>query len=135
VGCITLLGQVVLAGVLVCTRIDHAAKSGAAGPGLAGALLALRSVLLTVCLAALGLVPAALSQGMGSESQRPFAIAIIAWLFATSPPVVLLIQLICRLYGQSCTRASAEQADSPVPGAAPSIFPAGCTAGAAALAL
>ena len=135
VGCITLLGQVVLAGVLVCTRIDHAAKSGAADPGLAGALLALRSVLLTVCLAALGLVPAALSQGMGSESQRPFAIAIIAGLLATVPAVLLLLPLFYRPPADPGAGGSAEEALSHAPGDAPSKTPAVGPAVAAALAL
>ena len=96
VGCITLLGQITLVGVLLCTRIDHAQKSGAAEPMIEGARVALRPVLLTVSLAAIGLVPAALSHGMGSESQRPFAIAIIGGLVATVPLVLLLLPLVYR---------------------------------------
>ena len=42
-------------------------------------------------LMALGLVPAALSHAMGSETQRPFAIAIIAGLLAGIPAVLLLL--------------------------------------------
>jgi cobalt-zinc-cadmium resistance protein CzcA len=37
----------------------------------------LRPVLITALLAALGLVPAALSQGIGSETQRPIAVVIV----------------------------------------------------------
>lgn len=96
VGCITLLGQITLVGVLLCTRIDHAQTSGEADPTLEGARVALRPVLLTVSLAAIGLVPAALSHGMGSESQRPFAIAIIGGLVATVPLVLLLLPLFYR---------------------------------------
>lgn len=94
VGCITLLGQVTLAGVLLCTRIDHSAQEGARDPTVEGATVALRPVLLTVCLAAIGLVPAALSHGMGSESQRPFAIAIISGLIATVPLLLLILPLV-----------------------------------------
>lgn len=96
VGCITLLGQITLVGVLLCTRIDHAAKSGVSDPAIEGARVALRPVLLTVSLAAIGLVPAALSHGMGSESQRPFAIAIIGGLLSTVPLVLLLLPLLYR---------------------------------------
>ncbi|MDP3216030.1 MAG: CusA/CzcA family heavy metal efflux RND transporter [Deltaproteobacteria bacterium] len=91
VGCIALLGQVVLGGVLVCTRIDEARDRGDADAAVSGALEAFRPVLLTTSLALLGLVPAALSHAMGSETQRPFAIAIIAGLLAGIPAVLLLL--------------------------------------------
>lgn len=39
-----------------------------------------RSVLMTASMAAIGLMPAALSHGIGSESQRPLAIVIIGGL-------------------------------------------------------
>lgn len=96
VGCITLLGQITLVGVLLCTRIDHEAKTGASDAAISGARIALRPVLLMACLAAIGLVPAALSQGMGSESQRPFAIAIIGGLITTVPLVLILLPLFYR---------------------------------------
>jgi outer membrane protein TolC len=96
IGVITLLGQVTLSGVLVCTRIDLKARIGAADPVIEGAAVALRPVMLTVCLAAFGLVPLALSDGMGSESQRPFAIALIGGLIAAFPMVMLLMPLFYR---------------------------------------
>jgi heavy metal efflux system protein len=96
IGVITLLGQVTLSGVLVCTRIDLKARIGAADPVIEGACVALRPVMLTVCLAAFGLVPLAFSDGMGSESQRPFAIALIGGLIAAFPMVMLLMPLFYR---------------------------------------
>lgn len=96
VGVITLLGQVALSGVLVCTRIDLAARAGALDPRIEGAKTALRPVLLTVTLAAMGLVPLALSHGIGSESQRPFAIAIIGGLLAGFPMVMCFMPLFYR---------------------------------------
>ena len=91
VGCIALLGQVVLAGVLVCTRVDEALAAGDADPLSTGTQAALKPVLLTTALALLGLVPAALSHAMGSETQRPFAIAIIAGLVAGIPAMLFLL--------------------------------------------
>jgi cobalt-zinc-cadmium resistance protein CzcA len=96
VGCIALLGQVVLSGVVLCGAIDQAASDGLAAPRIRGARAALRPVLLTTALALLGLVPAALSHAMGSETQRPFAIAIVAGLLVTSPVMLVLLPL---LYG------------------------------------
>ncbi|MBL8602357.1 MAG: efflux RND transporter permease subunit [Myxococcales bacterium] len=91
VGCIALLGQVVLAGVLLCARIDEAAAQGEPDPVEKGAAVAFKPVLLTTSLALLGLVPAATAQAMGSETQRPFAIAILSGLVAATPAVLLLL--------------------------------------------
>jgi cobalt-zinc-cadmium resistance protein CzcA len=85
VGCIAVIGQIVLSGVIVCSRID---ERGTEGLGVA-----FRPVLATTSLALLGLVPAALSHAMGSETQRPFAIAIIAGLVAATPAVLFLLPL------------------------------------------
>jgi cobalt-zinc-cadmium resistance protein CzcA len=91
VGCIALLGQVVLAGVLVCTRVDEAVAVNDPDPLRTGTQTAFKPVLLTTSLALLGLVPAATSHAMGSETQRPFAIAIIAGLVAGIPAMLLLL--------------------------------------------
>ncbi|MFO7567214.1 MAG: CusA/CzcA family heavy metal efflux RND transporter [Enhygromyxa sp.] len=96
VGCIALLGQLVLAGVVICAAIDRRRAEGA-GPEqalLEGARLAFRPVLLTCSLALLGLVPAALAHGMGSETQRPFAIAIVTGLLTVTPTLMLLLPLL-----------------------------------------
>jgi len=45
-----------------------------------GAVLRLRPILMTMLVATLGLLPAALSHGIGSDSQRPFAIVIVGGL-------------------------------------------------------
>jgi cobalt-zinc-cadmium resistance protein CzcA len=47
-----------------------------------GAVLKLRPIMMTMLVAALGLVPAATSHGIGSDSQRPFAIVIVGGLLA-----------------------------------------------------
>ena len=54
-----------------------------------GAVLRLRPITMTMLVATLGLLPAALSRGIGSDSQRPFAIVIVGGLIAD-----LIISLI-----------------------------------------
>ena len=49
-----------------------------------GALQRLRTVLMTALLAALGLLPMALSHDIGSETQRPLAIVVIGGLFTAT---------------------------------------------------
>jgi cobalt-zinc-cadmium resistance protein CzcA len=46
-----------------------------------GALLRLRPIMMTALVAALGLLPAALATGVGTDSQRPFALVIVSGLF------------------------------------------------------
>jgi heavy metal efflux system protein len=57
---------------------------------VAGAASRFRIVLMTALLAILGLMPMALSTGVGSETQRPFAVVIIGGL-VTAVPVTLFL--------------------------------------------
>ncbi|MEO7358958.1 MAG: efflux RND transporter permease subunit, partial [Gemmatimonadaceae bacterium] len=56
------------------STIDDAAR--------AAALLRLRPIMMTALVAALGLLPAALSTGVGSDTQKPFALVIVGGLFS-----------------------------------------------------
>ncbi len=56
-----------------------------------GAVLRLRPIMMTMLVATLGLLPAALSHGIGSDSQRPFAIVIVGGLVGALVMSVLLL--------------------------------------------
>ena len=60
-----------------------------------GAVLRLRPILMTMLVATLGLLPAALSHGIGSDSQRPFAIVIVGGLIGA---MIINIFLLPTLY-------------------------------------
>jgi cobalt-zinc-cadmium resistance protein CzcA len=60
-----------------------------------GAVLRLRPIMMTSLVATLGLIPAATSHGIGSDSQRPFAIVIVGGLIAG---LVMSIFLLPTLY-------------------------------------
>jgi cobalt-zinc-cadmium resistance protein CzcA len=100
VGFIALIGQASLNGVLVTSaivekrqqgmRLDHAV--------LAGAREKLRPVLMTAALAALGLVPAAMSRAMGSETQRPLAVVIVFGTLSACVLTLVLLPVMYRLY-------------------------------------
>src|SRR5437879_8501409 len=62
---------------------------------VAGAVLRLRPIMMTTLVATLGLLPAAISRGIGSDSQRPFAIVIVGGLVGT---LLLSIFLLPTLY-------------------------------------
>ncbi len=80
VGFIALLGQAVLNAVLVVTAINARIERGEPLESAArnGARDRLRAVLMTALLASLGLLPSALSHAIGSETQRPLAIVVVA---------------------------------------------------------
>src|SRR5262249_35027494 len=79
VGFIALLGQAVLNGVLVVAAIRARIEAGetAYDAVVNGTRDRLRAVLMTALLASLGLLPAALSHRIGSETQRPIAVVVV----------------------------------------------------------
>jgi heavy metal efflux system protein len=84
------IGFLALFGVSVQTAvvyISYANELRIAGLGMleaarSAALLRLRPIMMTALVAALGLLPAALSTSVGSDSQRPFALVIVGGLFS-----------------------------------------------------
>ena len=97
VGFLALFGVSVQTGVIMVEYINqlrargYTIEEGAAE----GAVLRLRPILMTMMVAILGLLPAALSHGIGSDSQRPFAIVIVGGLVSD---LVLSIFLLPTLY-------------------------------------
>ena len=79
VGFIALIGQASLNGVLVLSAVLEHRRAGESlnDAIFAGCRERLRPVLMTAALAALGLVPAAMSHAIGSEVQRPIAVVIV----------------------------------------------------------
>ena len=93
IGFIALFGQAVLNGVVMVSHFNQLQEGGTA-PYRAvyeGAQTRLRTVLMTSLLAMLGLLPMALSHGIGSEVQRPLAVVIIGGL--VSATILTLIVL------------------------------------------
>ncbi len=92
IGFIALLGQVSLAALLVLGAIEtrRAAGMPTVRAIREGASERFRAVVLTALLAMLGLMPMATSSGVGSETQRPFALVLIGGL-ATTLVVVLFV--------------------------------------------
>jgi len=68
------------------------------------ALLRLRPIMMTALVAALGLLPAALSHGVGSDSQRPFALVIVGGLFSRLLISVFLMPALYALVARAGDR-------------------------------
>jgi cobalt-zinc-cadmium resistance protein CzcA len=105
VGFIALIGQAVLNGVLVVsairTRLDHGEHPWTAT--IEGARDRLRAVLMTAMLASLGLLPAAMSHAIGSETQRPIAVVVVGGTISSA--LLTLIVLPVSYYWAGAARA------------------------------
>jgi cobalt-zinc-cadmium resistance protein CzcA len=106
VGFIALMGQAVLNGVLLVSDINARVQTGA--PVMeavsAGTLSRLRAVLMTALLAALGLLPAALSHEIGSETQRPLALVVIGGLASATPLTLFVLPALYTFWGVRGTK-------------------------------
>jgi cobalt-zinc-cadmium resistance protein CzcA len=96
IGFIALMGQVVLNGVVMVSQINTLRANGLGMREAveAGASGRLRAVLMTALLAALGLLPAALSTAIGSETQRPLAVVVIGGLVSATMLTLLVLPVL-----------------------------------------
>jgi heavy metal efflux system protein len=97
VGFLALFGVSVQTGVIMVEYINQLRARGytITEAAVEGAVLRLRPIVMTMLVATLGLLPAALSHGIGSDSQRPFAIVIVGGLISD---LVMSIFLLPTLY-------------------------------------
>jgi len=97
VGFLALFGVSVQTGVIMLEYINQlrARRYSVEDAAVEGAVLRLRPIMMTMLVATLGLLPAALSHAIGSDSQRPFAIVIVGGLIAD---LVMSIFLLPTLY-------------------------------------
>lgn len=97
VGFLALFGVSVQTGVIMLEYINQRRARGESVEDAAveGAVLRLRPIMMTMLVATLGLLPAAMSHSIGSDSQRPFAIVIVGGLMTD---LVMSIFLLPTLY-------------------------------------
>jgi len=111
VGLLALFGVSVQTGVIMLEYINQLRARGRSieDSAVEGAVLRLRPIMMTMLVATLGLLPAALSHGIGSDSQRPFAIVIVGGLLADLiMSVFLLPTLYTWMAGEHDTLPAAE---------------------------
>jgi cobalt-zinc-cadmium resistance protein CzcA len=96
VGFLALFGVSVQTGVIMLEYINQlrARRFSIEDAAVEGAVLRLRPIMMTMLVATLGLLPAALSHAIGSDSQRPFAIVIVGGLIAALVMSIFLLPTI-----------------------------------------
>jgi len=96
VGVLALFGVSVQTGVIMLEYINQMRARGHTieDAAVQGAVLRLRPIMMTMLVATLGLLPAALSHGIGSDSQRPFAIVIVGGLISALVMSIFLLPTV-----------------------------------------
>jgi cobalt-zinc-cadmium resistance protein CzcA len=93
VGFMALFGASIQTGVIMVEYINQLRSRGMpiAEAAIEGATRRLRPITMTMLVATLGLLPAALSHAIGSDSQRPFAIVVVGGLIADLAMSIFLL--------------------------------------------
>jgi len=97
IGFLALFGVSVQTAVVYISYVNELRRGGmpSAEAIREGAILRLRPIMMTALVAALGLLPAALATGVGTDTQRPFALVIVSGLFTR---LLISIYLMPALY-------------------------------------
>jgi cobalt-zinc-cadmium resistance protein CzcA len=113
VGFLALFGVSVQTGVIMLEYINQLRARGHSieDSAVDGAVLRLRPIMMTMLVATLGLLPAALSRGIGSDSQRPFAIVIVGGLIGALLLSIFLLPTLYVWFAREGDRLPAPEAD------------------------
>jgi cobalt-zinc-cadmium resistance protein CzcA len=100
VGFIAVAGISVQNGVIMVEQVMEFSREGLdlSRSVVEGATLRLRPIVMTALMAGLGLLPAALSHGIGSETQRPFAVVIVGGIVTATVFTLLLLPVLYRYF-------------------------------------
>ncbi len=103
IGFIALFGQAVLNGVVMVTLFNDLRQHGSSPEEavIKGALLRLRTILMTALLASLGLLPMALSHGIGAETQKPLAVVVIGGLVSATLLTLFVLPVLYVIFSKA----------------------------------
>jgi cobalt-zinc-cadmium resistance protein CzcA len=116
VGFLALFGVSVQIGIIMVEYINQLRARGydIEDAAVEGAVLRLRPITMTMLVATLGLLPAALSHGIGSDSQRPFAIVIVGGLIADLIISVILLPTLYTWFARDDDQLPGAEVNEPV---------------------
>jgi cobalt-zinc-cadmium resistance protein CzcA len=110
VGFLALFGVSVQTGVILVAYIEELRAEGLALDAAIerAADLRLRPIMMTALVATLGLLPAAISSGIGSDSQKPLAIVVVGGLISSLALSLLLLPMLYRVFAPPLRAAAAQ---------------------------
>jgi cobalt-zinc-cadmium resistance protein CzcA len=111
VGFIAVAGISVQNGVIMVEQFMEIMRNGKSlrESVMAGAVARLRPILMTALMAGIGLLPAALSHGIGSETQRPFAVVIVGGIATGTLFTLLLLPTLYPLFADEARRPKVDE--------------------------
>ena len=111
VGVISTLGVAILGGVLLIARIEDYRKSGLPLEEaiLKGADVQLRPILMATLAAAIGLLPAAMATGIGSQAQRPLARVVVGGMLTSAVLILVVLPVLYQLVHRKWTKPSSDR--------------------------
>ena len=106
VGFIAVAGISVQNGVIMVEQFMEIMRKGKSlrESVMQGATARLRPILMTALMAGIGLMPAALSHGIGSETQRPFAVVIVGGIVSGTLFTLLLLPMLYPLFADEARK-------------------------------
>jgi cobalt-zinc-cadmium resistance protein CzcA len=117
IGFLAVFGVSIQTGVLLITYINQLRLRGMSikEAVVTGAGLRLRPIMMTALVATFGLIPAALSHAVGSDSQRPMAIVIVGGLIADLVMAFFLLPTLYMWFAKENDFKPGPEADLPLP--------------------
>ena len=117
IGFIALFGQAVLNGVVMVSLFNELKNHGMSAEEavVKGAMMRLRTILMTALLASLGLLPMALSTGIGAETQKPLAVVVIGGLVSATLLVLFVMPVLYVMFSRIRGRRRPAEADTGAP--------------------
>jgi cobalt-zinc-cadmium resistance protein CzcA len=110
VGFISLFGVAVQGALILVTRIRDFLQEGVELEGaiLKSAEVRMRPVLMTSLAAAIGLLPAAMATGIGSQSQQPLARVVVGGMLTSAVLILLVLPVLFKLFHRKQEEADEE---------------------------
>jgi cobalt-zinc-cadmium resistance protein CzcA len=101
VGIISLLGVAILGGVLLISRIDELQREGVPIDQaiMRAAESQMRPILMATLGAAIGLLPAAVSTGIGSQAQQPLARVVVGGMITAAVLILVVLPVLYSMFG------------------------------------
>jgi len=106
IGFLALFGVSVQTAIVYISYVNELRRDGTPLPESIrqGAILRLRPIMMTALVAAFGLLPVALATGVGTDTQRPFALVIVSGLFTRLLISIFLMPVLYTLVARSGDR-------------------------------
>jgi cobalt-zinc-cadmium resistance protein CzcA len=113
IGFIALFGIAVMDGIIILTQFNQLIDEGMRRHQavIRTGELQLRPVLMTCAVAGIGLLPAALSQGIGSQVQKPLAVVVVTGMLVAPFVILVTLPVLISVFSRRRSRLSREDVD------------------------